>query len=529
MPPCDALKCRAMNRNTAQSTSAWERLAAWRQAYLGRPAWVVLAFSMVLALIWFAMLIPMQRDISFPEGALAMRALDAAQGRPVYQDWHNWPHAFAPYGPLTYYLPGWLLKFSPGAPGIAGAYLVGRLLSYLSIVLMVGGVCWAVFRAGAGWWWGVPALALAMRWQAVWEYCTSFRPDAPRTLLTLLAVGCVTGREPTRRRIALALGLLWISFWLKPTAFGVLLALLLWLWRARGLRLAALAATAFGGAGLGLFALLDWHWRGLLKLNMVDSLRNGLDLGYLRNYVGGMTRPVDFLMPLASLLALLYAVRCRRDATLQPLLPLLLAVPLSYANALAQGLKVGADRNYFLEPLVLAAVFGGWWLARQWRATDGLQDARRTPWREVLLLGCALPWAVWDTVQQAQFFKEQVRVMRPQWQPLAITQAVASLPGPILSSNSWLCVAPHDTATVIDYFQYRNLVQRGLLDQRPLKERLARQAFSAVILTDVNHDRPAALQQWNGLFGPGFFDALNETYAERDRIVAFYIWLPRTR
>jgi hypothetical protein len=46
-------------------------------------------------------------DNSYPEGALAARAWDAARGLPVYQDWREWPHAFAPYSPLTYYLPAW--------------------------------------------------------------------------------------------------------------------------------------------------------------------------------------------------------------------------------------------------------------------------------------------------------------------------------------------------------------------------------------------------------------------------------------
>src|SRR5262245_12276314 len=102
-----------MNSDANPSEIIWDRIAAWRRAWLAKPWFVVLCFSLLLSLTWLGAQLPLRKDISFPEGALAVQALEAAQGRSPYTDWRTWPHQFAPYGPLSYYFPGWLLRLEP--------------------------------------------------------------------------------------------------------------------------------------------------------------------------------------------------------------------------------------------------------------------------------------------------------------------------------------------------------------------------------------------------------------------------------
>src|SRR5690349_21183605 len=89
-----------------------------------------------VAALYFAtaLFIPIRTDITFPEGALVARAMDAAQGRPVYQDWRQWPHAFAPYPPLAYYPAGWIARAAGAAHDPAALYAIGRSISLAALI-----------------------------------------------------------------------------------------------------------------------------------------------------------------------------------------------------------------------------------------------------------------------------------------------------------------------------------------------------------------------------------------------------------
>src|SRR5262249_60951468 len=66
------------------------------------------------------------------EGAVAAGARRVAHGEPLFLDIHKGPYVTAMYGPVIYLALGTASRLL-GA-GVAGAYLVGRILSLLAAV-----------------------------------------------------------------------------------------------------------------------------------------------------------------------------------------------------------------------------------------------------------------------------------------------------------------------------------------------------------------------------------------------------------
>ena len=463
-------------------------------------------------LVFLGRLLPMQIDLSFPEASVVHAALRVAQGESAYTDWRIWPHQIAPYGPLTYYIPGWAAHaLHPSSPTHALIYGLGRAqacLSLLAIFCLVPAIC---RRAGVRPVLALLALGLLGGYAFLWRFSISFRPDAPRTALTLAAIFIAMGDEPTRKRALAAWSLLWVSAWFKMTAWGTGLALLAWHCRGKGWRSGLIAFGIFSGFGVGLAMTLNTAMQGRFLLNLLDSMQAQLSLTYLRNYLAEFIQSGNVLLVAGLGCAVLGLTRRDQPPSVRVLMHATLA---SFFCTLFQVLRPGADHYYWLDVFPLAICALAW----------GLNQLTLPPHN-------ALPWRAWAQATAVVFLvaisaRECLRAIKPGDlrlgnDPLPIQTWVSSLKRPVLSVQPWIGLKSNQPV-VLDFYHYSLLVQAGLLDPGPLRDRIRTQAFEAIVL----YADQAALDQIGDYYLEDFAELLVENYTPvGDK--PFSIWVPK--
>ena len=486
-----------------------KRTLPFHRRFLAPLLFVLLLARIAATAIQLLFLIPTTLDISFPEGAVVARAVDVAHGTLPYHDWRSWPHAFAPYGPLTYYPVGWLAGLSSSPPSAKQVYGLGRMQS----LLFLAGICVLIAgftkELGNPIAWGSAGIAAFLMWLPLAEYATSYRPDAPQVFFALLALWIAT-RGPARGpRIVASLACLWISMWFKPSSWGIAAALAYWLGRERGTRQALVWAATFGLSGLLLAAILNWRWDGLLFLNMIGSLDNGWKFGNVPAFYSHLP-----LLPGIILLSgVCLAIYPRPGNAGSPRRSLILAALVgSFAATTLQNLKVGADINYYLEPYALACAVTVWGIARLWRG-----ETRLGPRFGILILALAvLPAFVWDSTKGWVALPAELKQLRRTWESPRIVARIGETDGPILTSNPFLAVAKPDPPTILDHVQYMILLRRDRLSDAGLLDRLQRKEFSLVILPTKDLSPPDE-EGLDPLFSPRFLRALHASYRETER------------
>lgn len=479
----------------------------------------------------------MRVDASFPEGAVVARAWDVAQGRPAYTDWRLWPHHFAPYGPLTYYPAGWLVRFFRAVGGADFAdtprvlYGIGRLQSIAALVgigvLMVFMLRAVRVRAA----WAVAAAALVSMWTPLLEFVMSYRPDAPQVFFSMLALTIAMRGPPTPQRILGALAALQASMWFKPTAWGMIAALALWIAtgedRARGRTRAAMWIGGFGLAGLLAALALNFATEGRLFLNMLGSLDNGWDFTNLSAFYTRAAGLPGLTLLGGVLLAVVVRGRLKGDSDEAASLRLLcLALMLAFLTTSAQNFKVGADINYYLETCVLSGVVLAWGFSRLWDS-DSL-STRGLGLREAAFIGILIPTLGWNAMRETRYAVEDLPGFVRSWGLTTLELRVESTPGPLFGTNPYFLMTRPEFPTVLDQIQYRILFERGRLTDDALIERIESRAFVAVIVSqaDVDPDNPEKLPD---LFSPRFGRALMSNYKVSDTIGAAHVVLAPRR
>ncbi len=487
---------------------------------LGPLLVALVAFVAACAIARLGLLLPVRADLSFPEAAVVARSLDVAAGRPAYQDWRRWPHAFAPYGPLAYYPVGGLARWMARAevrPRMI--YLLGRiesLAALLGIGCLLGRLAW---KLGAGPLGAGLAVGLALLWLRLFEYCLSFRPDGPQVFFSLAALGMILGGEPTARRATAALGLLSISFWFKPSSWGMAIVVAEWLRRGSGGRRTAILLATFLAANLASAITLDRLWNGCLFLNMIGSLDNGwrpsnLPAFYLR-------------LPLAALLVLVAAVvgaartLIRRGEAPAPRW-VAFALLATFAATSLQNLKVGADINYYLEAYALAST---------WTAAEGIAlwrgRGRIGPVAPLVAFGLvAAPVLTYNAAAEVRSFIPNARTMRRGWEGHPLAERARHIDGLLLTTMPHLVFEAFSGPTVLDFVQYGILRARGRLEDAELIDRLETRAFSAVILSTEILDS-AGRPGREPPFSPRFLPALFEHYVVEEQVGFATILRPR--
>lgn len=460
-------------------------VAFFRNKYLGPMMVLIHFFRVATTFIWLGALLPIQIDLSFPEGALVARAHDAMHGRPVYQDWREWPHAFAPYGPLTYYPVGWVARALGSETHPMRIYTIGRVQSLLAIIGICAILGWITRRAGMKRWWPLVAIAFFITWDHPLNFMLTYRPDAPEVMFSLGALAAMMGGGPTVRRSLAVFAALSLSMWFKPTAWGMVFTAVWWIGRERGWLKGIAAGAAFGAANLLMAAALNHATRGALFLNMIDSLDNGLEWeNWLGFYTDRVVVPKIFLLG-----GLFYAARrLMKSGASAPMAPLWVGVILTFILASLLGLKAGADVNYYVEPYAIACVVATSLGHSLWTG----EAAIRPFWREGILLGFFLPLLVYENGRTLSSVRKDLITAREVWGEPLCAPLVREIPGEILIGNPFLALIRPSIPTVMDQVQYNILVGRGRIDGGILLRKIQNQDFDAIIYAadNVSQNKP---------------------------------------
>lgn len=362
--------------------------------YFGPLLLFLFLLRMTTTVAWLGLLMPIPIDLTFPEGAVVSRAFDATQGLPVYQDWRQWPHAFAPYGPLTYYPVGWAARLIEHATP-RDIYDLGRSQSMICILALCVILTWMSRRVGMPRvWWLIPA-ALLLSWDHPLSFIVSYRPDAPAVMFSLLGLALMLGGPPTRRRMAAVFLALSLSMWFKMLAWGMIATAIWWVWRERGWKRTIAPMAVFGGANLLLATALNFALGGRLFLNLIDSLDNGVDFtNWVRFYLNLFNLDAEELkldpFPIPKLILITgvaYAIRrLVKGGARQPKGPLWVGMVATWTSATLLGLKEGADINYYVETFAVASMVAASFAHALWAGGVSFRPRRR----EVLVGGVVL-------------------------------------------------------------------------------------------------------------------------------------------
>lgn len=498
----------------------WLAMSALRRLMLGPFLVLVLSLRSLAILAWLVTAVPYQWDLTYPEAAVVARAADVARGESPYHDWREWPHAFAPYGPLTYFTTGTfaILMTSFREGKYWPVYLAGRTVSLAFIVgiaMLAAAILFSVWPAEVKRWrwpWAFAAAAATLAWEDLTYFALSVRPDAAQVFFSLLALTIALRGEPTPKRTAAALAALSISFWFKAFSFGMLAALVYWMARGGGMRRAALGLGGFVAANAALALAINTATDGLLLLNLVGSLDNGWEP---YNWIQ-FTRWVPAQGWFVLLGGMGFAVFNLLNRRTEPAVRLVsLAALLSFGASAAAYLKVGADINYVYEAVILFGVnfvrgiAGFWYLPL---------SGRDSIWREIGLAAVISFTAI--LAGQAVNVRSDIAQNKKFWRPLPISAQLAREER-VLSSLPFLALQGQSRPAILDYLQYRVLTERGRIDTAPLMERVRAREFSAIVIDE----HPAAVEE--GYFTPEFYPTLRAFYEKMQSFGTLSVYRPK--
>jgi hypothetical protein len=468
-----------------------------------------------VVLLRLAYVVPIKLDLSFPEGAIVARALAVSSGAPAYSDWREWPHQFAPYGPLTYYTIGLISRVLNSSSDPWFAYFSGRVQSVIALAVIASLLYFIARRLGLPLEWALGAPVAFVLWLRLIEYGASYRPDAVQVALALSALAlAVTGRANLPRGIA-AFALLWISFWFKAASFGVFAALTAWVAFSAGWRQAIAAGAVFSISGLLIGILVNSITGGLFFLNVIASLDNGWRPANIIDLYVNMPALPRFILVAGAFTAFIalttrLAQRKRKFAGSDmgfscdhaPRIVLIAAAG-SWLFATIAYLKQASDINYFLEPYALtclALVWGGRYLASQ-----PVRYSRAVPAALLIIF-------ISDAAIELRQLPRDLKTYRSMHALSPAAHAVEKYEGVVLATNPFFAFAADSPPTVMDHLQFAILVRRGKLDASELLRRVRERQFSTVIVTTDVLEKSEDDRGLAQLFAPEFKPLLMENY-----------------
>ena len=447
------------------------------------------------------------QDTSQPEGAVIAGALRVAHGETLFLDIHKGPYVTAMYGPVIYLAVGAAARIF-GA-GVAGAYLLGRVLSILAAIACALVVIRLARRAGADGFGARVAGGLFLASPIILPVAYSSRSDVPALALSLCGMLLYMGYADSARRWWAILPLVAAAF-TKQTALAAAVAIALHLaWEKKPGR-AILFIGAVVAPCLAIMIGLDRATGGLATLNLLEVPGSSplslvsRPLGSLSIFLGLAALPLMLAAP--ALLAVPEDSRLRLPACY-------LAV--STAVSLAASSKLGSDTYYFMEPLAACLILAGVGLTRlAGPAAATLRQAPAALLAGVFCVGIAS--SVGMTGRMAEFRyrsnEEAVRI-------------AAQAPGDVLVEDENVALKCGKPLTIMDPFAFAYLEKRGRWDAGPLNRRILAREFGAILLrSPLEH--PSHYQE-QGYWAPTTLEAMDRAY-RMDRIVdGLFVYRPR--
>jgi hypothetical protein len=497
------------DRNTAQRV---RRIA-------GPVLFLLLMANLLFELGWLGGIFSATLDLSFPEGSVTERAWACAHGNPVYTDWREWPHTFAPYGPLTYYPIGTLARWLSHAPSPRSVLLLGRAMSAISLLVIFGLVYFLSRRSGLSRKWALTSMGFVAIWLSELYYCLSFRPDAPATAWTLIALVFVT-RDRARPVLAVpALCALMLAMWYKPTAWGAVAATLWWMADGMGKRRACVWGSIWGALGLVAALGLNAYWDGRLLLNLVQGNRQGFSTRQWIEVVLRMKFPEWGIFVFGTYAAIR---ALRRGDTPQSVRWIARFALLTLASSLALACKAGSDINYLFPPFSILIVLLTFEAKRIW------DNGSATRFQETVFWVGVMSIVIVPTIMFLSQVRESVALAHYFNKPSAVVRYLSGVKGPILTTHPFIAADLESAPTVMDFYSYTALASHGLLDTVPLRERIAKQAFPIIVLdqTDWYRSEKDSVGRLP-LYYAGCLEDIHRYYTLKKDVLAFSVLEPR--
>jgi len=338
-----------------------------------------MALILVAALAW-----DMFYYVDYPqfntmwESAPLQVAWNVARGKTAYLSWEDGPIHLAIYGPLYYYLTGFLGWLGGAQPHDMIA--AGRWLSVTAFGVGLVGVFAYTRRSGVPWWATLVSLGcVAFITPTGIRFISSARPDALAAACSVWAVLFIT--MTGRRATTLSALLLVAAIQTRPNALAGAVAVFLFLAVNRQWRRLFLWSTLLAlGNGL-ILAGFWWATNGWIWRHLTFSGHAPMGWQYTWNMLTANGCPVEITLLLALPLSALLILRLRHVASnaLPPLAPYMTLAAIYYCTslvlALAWSLRQGSDRNYLIEPALAAGMLLGVWcgyMAHQRKGTSCL-------------------------------------------------------------------------------------------------------------------------------------------------------------
>ena len=380
----------------------------------------------------------------------------------IYRDPALPPHPPGIYSPLLYVvlsLPGRMLHTTNPFLGPRAVIL----LAFVGCVLVTMSIARALIRAPAA---GQLALLLACAIGTMPRWVLQLRGDFPGAAFGLLAVRLLL--VPRWWAMLLAGTAAGLAFQFKITFVAALAAGGLWLLAAR--RWWELVFFSSAGALFAVAPYLYFHFREpamftqLLSLSHVIRDYNGL--AHLAAHAA--IEPVSLIA--VATLPLVWHRRRRRWSLL------VLFACISLGVAVITGVHSGANQNYFFEGLFALtplAVLGGLRLSwGGWRQGTGGRLAAL-----LLLAYAGLP----NLMNGAHTIREGLGASARRAERRPIEVLGQALPGHRVLSTVPRVSLLIDTPELIEPFQLTYLQRLGKFDTRPLRERIRRLEFEAIV------------------------------------------------
>jgi hypothetical protein len=488
--------------------------------------WLPLSLTLVAALAW-----NMIYYVDFPqfntmwESAPLQVAWNIARGESAYGNWQSGPVHLAIYGPLYYYLVGFLGWLGGATP--LDMVAAGRWLSVTTFIAGLLGVGVYVRRNGGPLWACAISLAcVAFITPTGVRFISSSRPDALSVAFSIWAVICIIDTQ--RRGMVLSALLLVAAVQTRPNALAAAIAVFLFLVITRQWRRLSLLSILFVGLNAVILAGLWWASDGWIWRHLTFSGDAPMSWRYTWHMLTRNGWPLEFTLllalPLSALLTLqLGNLRFPPGSRIRSFMTLATVYYFcALILALMWSMRQGGDRNYMIEPALAAGMLLGVWSGMLIRQRAGLGWLLGRSIAGLALLAVAVH-VLPEAFSKGDAARRLVRIRTPYQQQYY--EEIRQLSGPVLSLDSWLAFragVQNDLNDPIAYYSYALTTTED-----PVTRRVRRGCYDHVVTRFPIEDVPPRVYGDIKAAWPGVMDALRSNYQRCGHWGIWYVYQPR--
>jgi Dolichyl-phosphate-mannose-protein mannosyltransferase len=288
------------------------------------------------------------RDVGYPDSAILLTVREYAQSGRIYTELDRPPYMVTVYGPLTYSVLSIPYRLAEAAGfRVDLAVRVAVVLTFALCLFLVFLISRRLSHSSMD---GTLSVLFALAVLPLADWTTQIRGDFLALTWCLLGVFLIL-RSTGALQTVLAACCAAVGLLVKQTFIAAPIAIVLWLFVTRRTKEAMLSVTAMILLVAGGYAFVAW--REPLMLQHVQALKPPVleYRGALAIVWRALSQPVLVFAVVGALIAL-------KNAGRERLLILILWV-VSWLVPMVTVLQVGANINYFWEPLFISAVLAG--------------------------------------------------------------------------------------------------------------------------------------------------------------------------